>query len=191
MFLIRLMYLSSIKKKNTIENDLKNKSSFQKLEIDEKPKVINQIKNISQEEKSNPQFQTETKLEEKMIIQSLDDLIKICSYKKEIKLKYELEKNVNLVKFEKNRIEISFNEKLDKNFIKELSSKLFDWTNERWIITLSQSKGEISITEKKQKIKESLIDGIKNSKVYKDVLDNFPDAELIDINLIREDEHND
>ena len=191
MFLIRLMYLSSIKKKNTIENDLKNKSSFQKLEIDEKPKVINQIKNISQEEKSNPQFQTETKLEEKMIIQSLDDLIKICSYKKEIKLKYELEKNVNLVKFEKNRIEISFNEKLDKNFIKELSSKLFDWTNERWIITLSQSKGEISITEKKQKIKESLIDGIKNSKVYKDVLDNFPDAELIDINLIREDELND
>ena len=191
MFLIRLMYLSSIKKKNAIENDLKNKSSFQKLEIDEKPKVINQIKNISQEEKSNPQFQTETKLEEKMIIQSLDDLIKICSYKKEIKLKYELEKNVNLVKFEKNRIEISFNEKLDKNFIKELSSKLFDWTNERWIITLSQSKGEISITEKKQKIKESLIDGIKNSKVYKDVLDNFPDAELIDINLIREDEHND
>ena len=191
MFLIRLMYLNSIKTKNTIENDLKNKSSIQKLEIDEKPKIINQIKNISQEEKSNPQFQTETKLEKKMIIQSLDDLIKICSHKKEIKLKYELEKNVNLVKFEKNRIEISFNEKLDKNFIKELSSKLFEWTNERWIITLSQSRGEISMTEKKQKVKESLIDGVKSSKVYKDVLDNFPDAELIDINLIREDELND
>ncbi len=191
MFLIRLMYLNSIKTKNSIENDLKNKSSFQKLEIDDRSKVINQIKNISQEEKSNPQFQAETNLEKKMIIQSLDDLIKICSYKKEIKLKYELEKNVNLVKFEKNRIEISFNEKLDKNFIKELSSKLFEWTNERWIITLSQSKGEISMKEKKQKIKESLIDGVKSSKVYKDVLDNFPDAELIDINLIREDELND
>ncbi len=191
MFLIRLIYLNSIKTKNTIENDLKNKSSFQKLEIDDRSKVINQIKNISQEEKSNPQFQTETKLEKKMIVQSLDDLIKICSYKKEIKLKYELEKNVNLVKFEKNRIEISFNEKLDKNFIKELSSKLFEWTNERWIITLSQSKGEISVKEKKQKIKESLIDGVKSSKVYKDVLDNFPDAELIDINLTGEDELND
>ena len=45
--------------------------------------------------------------------------------KKEIKLKYELEKNVNLVKFEKNRIEISFNESLDKDFVKDLSSKLF------------------------------------------------------------------
>ena len=70
--------------------------------------------------------------------------------KKEIKLKYELEKNVNLVKFEKNRIEISFNDNLDKNFVKDLSSKLFEWTNQRWIITFSQLKGEISIKEKEK-----------------------------------------
>ena len=36
-----------------------------------------------------------------MQILSFDNLIKICSEKKEIKLKYELEKNVNLVGFEK------------------------------------------------------------------------------------------
>ena len=30
-----------------------------------------------------------------------------------------------------------------------------------------------------------------NARTSKDVLDNFPDAELIDINLIREDEPND
>ena len=41
-----------------------------------------------------------------------------------MKLKYDLEKNVNLVNFEKNRIEISFNDNLDKNFVKDLSSKL-------------------------------------------------------------------
>ena len=75
------------------------------------------------------------------------------SDKKEIKLKYELEKNVNLVKFEKNMIEISFNENLDKNFVKDLSSKLFDWTGVRWIISFSQLKGDISMREKKQKIK--------------------------------------
>ena len=49
----------------------------------------------------------------------------ICGQKKEIKLKYELEKNVNLVSFEKNRIEISFNDNLDKNFVKDLSAKTF------------------------------------------------------------------
>ena len=60
----------------------------------------------------------------------LMNLLEICSLKKEIKLKYELEKNVNLVSFEKQRIEISFNEDLNKDFIKDLSLKLYEWTNE-------------------------------------------------------------
>ena len=62
-------------------------------------------------------------------------MIEICNKKKEIKLKYELENNVNLVKFENLRIEISFNERLDKDFVKEISNKLFEWTNDRWLIT--------------------------------------------------------
>ena len=100
-----------------------------------------------------------------------------------MRLKYELEKNVNLVKFEKNLIEISFNENLDKNFVKDLSSKLFEWTNERWIITFSQLKGEISIKNKKGNIKKLLIDKAKKTEVYMNVLKNFSDAELIDVSL--------
>ena len=189
MFLLRLMHLSSIKiKKN---NDITPVSEDEIKNINEPSKIINQIKNISQEEKSKPETQKEVKSEKKMFINNLEKLIQTCFDKKEIKLKYELEKNVNLVKFEKNMIEISFNENLDKNFVKELSIKLFEWTGERWIISFSQLKGEISVKEKKQKIKKFLIDDAKNTKIYKDVLKNFPDAELIDINLNREDEHND
>ena len=73
--------------------------------------------------------------------------------KKEIKLKYELEKNVNLVSFEKNRIEISFNDNLDKNFVKDLSLKLFEWTGQRWIITFSKKKVSYQL-KKKKKIKK-------------------------------------
>ena len=80
----------------------------------------------------------EIKLQTKLL-NSFDDLLELCSSKKEIKLKYELEKNVNLVSFENKRIEISFNEDLDKDFIKDLSLKLYEWTKERWIITLSKS----------------------------------------------------
>ena len=80
-------------------------------------------------------------------------------------------------------IEISFNESLDKNFVKDLSSKLFEWTNERWIITFSQLKGEMSVKSKKNNIKKLLIDKIKESKIYLKVLKNFPDAELVDVKL--------
>ena len=191
MFLLRLMHLSSIKlQKNTDINSVSENPVIDK-EINDQSKPIDQIKNIYQEEKSKPEIHKEVKSEKKIFINSLEKLIQTCLDKKEIKLKYELEKNVNLVKFEKNMIEISFNENLDKNFVKDLSSKLFDWTGERWIISFSQLKGDISMREKKQKIKRSLMDEAKNSKIYKDVIKNFPDAELTDINLKGEDETND
>ena len=40
---------------------------------------------------------------------------------KEMELKYDLERNVKLVKFENGKIDINFNENLNKNFIKKLS----------------------------------------------------------------------
>ena len=181
MFLIRLIHLSSSKLKDNFEEEIKIDNSIENKGTDISSKMINQIKNVSQEEKSKPEVQTEIKADKNFIIKSFNDLIEICSNKKEIKLKYELEKNVNLVKFEKNRIEISFNESLNKDFVKELSSKLFGWTNERWIITFSQLKGEKSIKDQQKNIKEKLIEDSKKSEIYKDVIKNFPDAELINV----------
>ena len=116
-----------------------------------------------------------------LIIRSFDDLLDICSLKKEAKLKYELEKNINLVSFENHRIEISFNENLDKEFVKTLSSKLYEWTGDRWIITLSKKRGEPSKKEKDKEIKKINIDNAKKDSFYKKVLQTFSDAELIDV----------
>ncbi len=194
MFLIRLMHLSSVKSKNKVEKveiDLKSENLVYNKQTDLTSKVVNQIKNVAQEEKTKPEVQTEIKVEKKININAFEDLIEICSKKKEIKLKYELEKNVNLVKFEKNIIEISFNESLDKDFVKDLSSKLFDWTGERWIITFSKLKGEMSFKEKEKNLKKQLIDEMKNSKIFKSVMDRFPDAELIDVNSKKDGVDND
>jgi len=193
MFLIRLIHLRGIK--NISNNTFKNQESIKKesedlFGIKDETQTIGQIKNIAQEKdlkpKENKEIETRTKL-----INSFDDLLEICSFKKEIKLKYELEKNVNLVSFENQRIEISFNEDLDKEFIKNLSSKLYEWTNNRWIITLSKTKGEPSKKEKEINQKKELIDNAKNSSTYKSVLEKFPDAELVDLKLLKKDGEND
>ena len=156
MFLLRLVYLSGIKPKigNKSENFINDKKINIDKDNDNSPSIvnnetINQIKNITQEQELKSEPQPRTKAEYKFEINSLDDLIKICNLKKEIKLKLDLEKNVNLVKFEKNRIEISFNDNLNKNFVKDLSTKLFDWTGERWIISFSKNKGDMTIKEKR------------------------------------------
>ena len=194
MFLIRLMHLSSVKSKNKVEKveiDLKSENLVNNKETQLTSKTINQIKNVAQEEKTKPEVQTEIKADKKININAFEDLIEICSKKKEIKLKYELEKNVNLVKFEKNRIEISFNESLDKDFVKDLSSKLFEWTGERWIITFSKLKGQMSVKDKEKNEKKQLIDEMKNSEIFKSVMDRFPDAELIDVNSKKDGVDND
>ena len=115
------------------------------------------------------------------IISCFDDLIVLCSRYKEMKLKYDLEKNVRLVKFLNGQMEFSFNENLDKNFIKNLSRKLFEWTNERWIITLSKEKGQPTRQESKYEIKKNLLNELVNTDFYKKTIEAFPDAELISI----------
>ena len=190
MFLIRLMRLSSIKfnkNKNQEENNENADSQIlnekRKQEFGDNSRIVNQIKNVVQEEKQKPEVKPQIKAAEKNLINSFDELLNICTQKKEIKLKYELEKNVNLVKFERNRIEISFNDNLDKDFVKDLSLKLYEWTDERWIITLSKSKGEMSVKEKQKNKKDELINEVKNSEIYKKIMEKFPDAELVDVKL--------
>ena len=85
-----------MKLQKKIEPEKEKISSNEIEENTNSSKIIDQIKNISQEEKNKPQVQTEIKAENKILINSFDDLLLICSEKKEIKLKYELEKNVNL-----------------------------------------------------------------------------------------------
>ena len=176
MFLIQLTYL---KKKKLIQNNQQNEPNKIPIKNTDLKNTMNkdaisQIKNISQEEENIEKKNT-------LEIKNLEDLIKMCFDKKEMKLKYELENNVNLVSFSNMNIEISFNDKLNKNFVKDLSEKLYDWTKNRWLISFSKEKGMMSTKEKKNIQKNKNITEFKSSVEYKNLLKALPDIELIDI----------
>ncbi len=183
MFLIRLMHLN--KKETNIQKietkNLTDDFEQKNIQSDFKKDTVNQIKNITQEKKNKPVSQINTKAEENISINSFDRLLIVCNEKKEIKLKYELEKNINLVNFEKNRIEVSFNDNLDKSFVKDLSTKLYEWTNERWIISFSKQKGQASVKEKEENKKSKILENAKKTDIYKLILNKFPDANLKDV----------
>ena len=202
MFLIRLIYLKEISNHSSTlvenknlsevninhidENNTKNKQKKDDYQFDVNGKTIGQIKNVVQEKKQTKKSISENAEQKNLQIKTFDDLIDVCNFKKEIKLKYELETNVNLLSFDNQRIEISFNEKLEKDFIKNLSSKLYEWTNNRWIISLSKKNGEPSKKEKDVILKKKLLQNAKKGEVYKKVLETFVDAELIDIDTKKE-----
>ena len=191
MFLIRLMHLKSLKSNNDVSKEIDKIKTLEKynenknIETTTNNDAINQIKNVTQEKKVKFEKENEVKAEGNITINTLDQLIDVCSKKKEIKLKYELEKNVNLVRFENNRIEISFNDDLDKNFVKDLSLKLFEWTSQRWIISFSKIKGELSIKDKEKNNKIELLNKAKQTSLFKAMIDKFPDANLIDVTTLK------
>ena len=59
---------------------------------------------------------------------------------------------------------------------------------ERWIITFSKSKGEMSVKEKQENKKLELINEVKNLEIYKTMIKKFPDAELLDVKINKKED---
>ena len=192
MFIMQLVHLKNIdaKKENlNLENNnqLSNEDLVGKKIDDKTPEtnIPNQVKNqlkSTNQIKTNPiKSLAKNNQNTKIEITSFQDLIDKANIEKEIELKYDLERNVKLVSFNRGKIDISFNEKLNKNFIKNLTEKLLSWTGERWIISLSKNNEAKSIYEKNLENKDNMIEEFKKSKVARDIQKAFPDAKLVDL----------
>ena len=79
------------------------------------------------------------------------------------------------------------NDSLDKDFVKELSFKLNEWTGQRWIIAFSKEIGKLSKKEKKYFDKAKIIEDAKKQEIYKKIIESFPDAELVDVKLDKDE----
>ena len=194
MYVLQLMHLKNIDQKEETSTESRPNDEFlsQKKTIStaiSEPDEIkmssvykNQIKSTDQIKMNpikNSEFQPETL--KYLEIKTFEDLIQITTKEKEVELKYDLERNVNLVSFTPGKIDIAFNEKLNKNFIKTLTEKLLKWTRVRWIISLSKRQGEKTFYEKNLADKTHKLAEETNNEVVKDFLSVFSDAKLIDV----------
>ncbi len=202
MLIVRLVHLKDMPSYESILDNLRkedpvhtdeNFSSISKSILKEKKITSDesqgsktskdQIKSLTQTKpeilSSKPKNDLEKTLGNK--ISSIEDLINLSSQKKEVQLKYDLERNVNLIKFSEGKIDISFNQNLDKNFVRNLTEKLHQWTGNRWVITLSKESGQKTFYETQSKIKKELIEQEKKGEIYKKFKSAFSDIELTEV----------
>ena len=190
MYLMQLMHAKLIDNKNFEKNIEVGSTKTEKIstkeikEVEEidNTKTINFAKN---QMKNTDQIKTYSEKDvvnnKKFEVRSFADLIYLAEKNKEMELKYDLERNVKLANFENGNIDINFNENINKNFIKKLSQSLFEWTGKRWIITLSKNSDLKTFHEKKISNKEKLLSNEKNSATVKEMLNVFPDADLVEV----------
>ena len=192
MYVMQLMHVKSIGyKDDMIEEASSNGDALGSKTIssnddndDKKIKSVfkNQLKSTEQiKENLVKSPELKSKPLQNSTIKTFHDLVRTANEEKEVELKYDLERNVRLVSFVPGKINITFNEKLNKNFIKTLTEKLLKWTGERWIISLSKEEGEKTVYEKTLSDKKNKLEEAKNSEIVKSVLSAFPDARLIDV----------
>ena len=195
MYIMQMIHLKNLDEKEFLIRDTESSLSLNKQQsfsqnndkedtspdINLSNKVKNQLKSTNQikEDPAKNIHNNNEKL--KIKISCFQDLIDKANKEKEIELKYDLERNVKLVNMNHRKIDISFNEKLNKNFIKNLTEKLFQWTGERWIISLSKNTDAKSIFEKNLESKKHKISEFRSSKIAKEIETVFPDAKLINI----------
>ena len=172
--MMKYYQIQNLQKKKIEENNINtNRDTFTK----------DQMKNTEQ---VKAHMNKDVKEQNHLEVNLFSELIDLAEQNKEMELKYDLERNVKVISFENGKININFNENLNKNFIKRLSQKLFEWTNKRWIISLSKDDNSKTLYQKKIEEKEKIIKDEKNSEVFNEMIKVFPDIDLVEVK--KEDE---
>ena len=191
MLVIRLLHLKEMPSyEDLINKNILNQKDEPVMVEPVTEKILNKEKETTKVSKNQIKNTTQTKLEltplsskknDEKNIKSFEDLIEMSSLKREIELKYDLERNVNLIKFSDGKIDIAFNENLSKNFVRNLSEKLLAWTQKRWVITLTKESGQKTFSEKQFIKKKEMLESEKKSDVYKKFKNIFSDGELVEV----------
>jgi len=190
MLIFRLLHLKEMPSYDDLINNTLSRTDTFDVSVKASNKTLNEETELTKTSKDQIKSTIQTKPDlilltpketNKESIKSFEDLIKLSSKKKEIELKYDLERNVNLIKFSQGKIDIAFNENLSKNFVRNLSEKLLEWTSKRWVITLAQGKSQKTFVETKTIKKNQQLEDEKKNDLYKKFKNIFPDAELVDI----------
>lgn len=111
------------------------------------------------------------------------DLVALAAEKRDLQLKFALERYARPVRFEPNRIEIGLTSDAPTTFASDLGARLQEWTGQRWVVVIAGEATEPTLHEKRNAARDQLEDDARRDPTVAAVMARFPGAEIVDIRV--------
>lgn len=121
--------------------------------------------------------------EPKVNVRSLNDISDLCATNREPVLRARVRQSVHLVKIEPGRLEIRLEPDAPKSIASDLTAKLKEWTGITWWVTLSNERGEPTLAEAEEQVREQHKTDAKADPDVAAILAQFPGAKIIDVRI--------
>jgi DNA polymerase-3 subunit gamma/tau len=116
-----------------------------------------------------------------LVVGSFEELIALAAQKRDIGVKLALERDVRLVRCEDGRLEITLEPSAAKTLVNDLSRKLSQWTNKRWMVVVSAETGHQTVRAQNEAREAELKTGVRADPLVAAVLARFPGAEIVGV----------
>jgi DNA polymerase-3 subunit gamma/tau len=110
-----------------------------------------------------------------------EELIALATQKRDLGVKLALERDVRLVRCEDGRLEVALEPTAAKTLVNDLSRKLSQWTNRRWMVVVSAEAGQPTMKSQNDARQAELKTGVRGDPLVQAVLARFPGAEIVDV----------
>ena len=114
-------------------------------------------------------------------IERFENLIALAGEKRDLQLKFGLERFVRLIRLEPGRIQLGLTEDAPASFTSDLGNRLHEWTGRRWIITIDSDANVPTLFEREATARAQLVKDASRDPTVAAVLERFPGSEIVDI----------
>ena len=121
------------------------------------------------------------------MLASLADVAALCNERRELRLKFAVERQLRPVRFEPGRIEVEPTADAPSDLAGEIGRKLTEWTGTRWVVTVTRGAGGTTLHDERLATESRRRDDAAADPLVSAVLARFPGAKIVDIR-VRADE---
>jgi DNA polymerase-3 subunit gamma/tau len=121
------------------------------------------------------------------VLASLADVAALCGERRELRLKFAVERQLRPVRFEPGRIEVEPTADAPSDLAGEIGRKLTEWTGTRWVVTVTRGAGGTTLHDERLATESRRRDDAAADPLVSAVLARFPGAKIVDIRMRAEE----